>query len=498
MNGLDLLKDMDLIDEAVIEKNTQPPQRKLPARWLLPIAACLAVLLAGRFLPRPQLAPPDITSTLTSEAPPATISPEPSYAPMEPTYPALQTFDATENPTQINGVTTAGEMGSVSSGFSSELAPPTFRFSGSDMVITAKVTEILPDVYYALHDSFDYSSVPYRLLRIEVLSTLWGENVPEEILYLLPEENLGNMTAFDILVMAIRQHNCENSVLININQGQMEQFPLLFWSSNYDPVGNIIAFTDGEFDESLWERALWYGAEVHYFDYGEIASLKVSSLSGLLDNLQTLFNEQLDAGKQPGTVKYLKVQTDAAKQLLEAMNSFENGVFVPKFGQADNLEEIVFHRYVGGIRTNETITLDLLTEKITYSDTSFTQEELTTMPDIPGYLKQLDAAIAEGTLLPPRVDPEGKKLVSCGAEGWYIKTEHRIYGIVQTNWIYQQQAEEELVWYKDAEYTLLDAHNGVLHTISCEELNTLLGEDRFSDADCAHGFVLPTSYPVLP
>lgn len=498
MNGFDLLKDMTLLDEAAIEKNAQPPRRKSHARWLLPIAACLTVLLAGRLLPRPQLAPPETIPTSTGEPSSATASPEPDYAPMEPTYPALQAFDATENPARINGATTAGETGSVPSGFSSLLAPPTFRFSDSEMVITARVTEILPDVYYALHDSFDYSSVPYRLLRIEVLSTLWGEGVPEEILYLLPEENLGDMTAFDTLVMAIRQHNCENSVLINVSQGQMEQFPLLFWSPNYDPVGNIIAFTDGEFDESLWDRTLWYGAEVHYFDYGEVASLKVSSLSGLLDDLQTLFEKRLASGKQPGKVKQLNVQTDAAKQLLETMTSFENGVFVPKFEQADNREEIVFRRYVGGIQTNETIILDLLTEKVTYSDTSFTQEELAAMPDVPGYLMQLDTAIAEGTLQPPRVDPEGKKLVSCGAEGWYIKIDQGIYGIVQTLWIYQQQAEGELVWYKDAEYTLLDAPKGVIHTISCEELNTLLGESRFSDADCGYGFVLSTPYPELP
>lgn len=32
MNGLDLLKDMTLLDEAVIEKNAQPPRRKISAR----------------------------------------------------------------------------------------------------------------------------------------------------------------------------------------------------------------------------------------------------------------------------------------------------------------------------------------------------------------------------------------------------------------------------------------------------------------------------------
>lgn len=59
MNGMDLLNGMGCIDEKLVEEGEQRTLKKPAIRWMLPLAACFAVIvIAASFLPMNQTPPP--------------------------------------------------------------------------------------------------------------------------------------------------------------------------------------------------------------------------------------------------------------------------------------------------------------------------------------------------------------------------------------------------------------------------------------------------------
>lgn len=463
MNGLDLLKDMTLLDEAVIEKNTQPPRRKLPARWLLPIAACLAVLLCfGALFPVPWSEKVPVVNTLTE-------------------------------PERFLGPVRIGQFGSLDDLMGAASVPPEFTFHCSRHVVTARVLENCPDIYYIPDVRLDHNPTPYRLLRLEVLDAVAGTGLPEQLWYLIPERFFVDMTGYDTLLISLGQVGFGSVTLENVTAGKFETFDLVFSSGTHPELGDIIAFTDGVFDERLWQEENWhYGYQFGraYLndperDYGNMVVFRGYTLDETVAQIRKKIREDYPQYSEPA-VERLEFQTEAAQLALAFVQDPENGIYV----QVQNGIDVTFCRYAGGIRTNESVTIDPETEAVTWSPAAFTQEELTAMPDVPGCLQQLQAA--ENTPEPPHMDPAGKELFSYGAYGQYIKAESGVYGIVTETWVYwEQQDKNWRVGYYDVRYTLLDTQTGEPQEVSADELNFLLGEKRFYDDGCGTAFPIP-------
>ena len=71
----------------------------------------------------------------------------------------------------------------------------------SDFLVHARVLEVLPDTYLIPEKTLNRQAC--RVLRLQVVQTLFGKNVPNELYYIHPEEFFTDMTgldlAFDIL-----------------------------------------------------------------------------------------------------------------------------------------------------------------------------------------------------------------------------------------------------------------------------------------------------------
>ena len=233
-------------------------------------------------------------------------------------------------------------------------------------------------------------------------------------------------------------------------------------------LGNIIAFTDGVFDESLWQDRSWlYGYQFarHQLDenYDTLLVSRGSTLEEALQRRQAQIDAWGEWAKYK-TVQHYDFQTDAAKQVMDYVRPFKNGVFVP-YG---NSHAYGVRRYINGCPTNEWIQIDMEDETITTSDYRFEDADFENLPDLSAYVTSLDLS----QIAPQHTDPTGKILIFNSAVGWYEKTETGVYAIVRIAWRYYAE-EDYYMEYYDETFILLDETGD--HIISREELIELIG-----------------------
>ena len=446
MNGTDLLRALGHIDETIIEKNAQPPQRrKFSLRKWQFAAACIALSACI-----------GITFLLTQPQLPA---PEPWQS---------QHIIHTDS---VPSVPQVGILGSPDADSSKVPAPPTFRFDFFQLIVTAKLISVLPDTYMQLQPVAASNPQPYRVLHLEVLGVISGVGIPQTIYYLMPQSLVVDLEQYDIFLLSMSDFGCENIVLLNTTQQRVESFELLFYSgSDYPELGNFIAFTDGKFDERLWQTKSWhYGYQFGKYlldkQSDELVVQRGKSLRYSTRKIQEKISQTYQNCTPPRVQRY-NFQSVAAQEVLEYVKPFENGVFVSKRTGS----QITFYRYINGCPTNEYIRIDLQTEEITYSEYRFNQEDLKQLANLADILQQVQSpAVAT----PPHLDTAGKTLLTYGACGWYHKTDTGVYGIVKTVWTYKDGADWYTHYYDD-EYRLyqIDAEGQI---ISRDDLLALIG-----------------------
>ena len=244
--GLDHI-DPDLVEKYVEQKDRLiQKNKKSKGLWLRvgAVAACF-LLIVSAVIVVPMLRGDDpgvIPGPGTTDNP--VVNP-PDYTPI--------IFDATVSPEQLNGNSLefiVGSSVSISGGESA--APPAFQFSRG-IAVKAKVVKNHPDKYYKLDVSSEYRPTAYRLIQMETIEVIRGENVPPYFLYLIPEYVYVDMSVYDSLLISMSQIGVENYVLKNATQNRMESFELPVFADYQDnpELGNIIAFTDGIFDTEL-------------------------------------------------------------------------------------------------------------------------------------------------------------------------------------------------------------------------------------------------------
>ena len=326
-------------------------------------------------------------------------------------------FDATVSPDKLNGNNSEFIVGSSLSisGGSPDSAPPNFQFNRG-ITVKAKVVKNHPDQYYKLDVSSEYSPTPYRLIQMETIEVIYGENVPKYFLYLIQDYVYVDMSVYDSLLISMYQQGIENYVLKNITQNQMESFELPLFGDYQDhpELGNIIAFTDGIFDESLWQNENWlYGYQFarHMLDNPEDSDLVVArgdSESDVISKIKKQFSEYNYITTAPHCISALDFKTQAAKDVLEYVKPFVNGVFSQTYYANSR---ILFRRFINGCQTEETISIDLHTEEVTYSETRYTKDDMAKMVNISAHLSEKANEYAEKLPIPPHTDPEGKTLL---------------------------------------------------------------------------------------
>lgn len=409
-------------------------------------------------------------------------------------------FDATVSPEQLNGNSLEFIVGSsVSISGGENTAPPRFEFSYG-IAVKAKVVKNHPDKYYKLDTNSEFRPTAYRLIQMETIEVINGINVPQYFLYLIPEYVYVDMSVYDSLLISMSQIGVENYVLKNATQNRMESFELPMFADHQDnpELGNIIAFTDGIFDESLWQNETWrYGYQFadDYLDNPESDDLVVErgdSISEVISAIKKQFDEWYTVAYRALTVITLNFKTQEAKDAIEYVKPFENGVFSQTYLPYNGNGELIFRRYINGCQTEETIKIDLLTEEVTYSEVRYTKEDMEQIENISAHLSEKAVEYAEQLPLPPHTDPNGKDLLCLNLYAWYVKVDGKMYGVVKTVWRYKEKDNYFIQYYDDA-YVLYDMSAGTTTDISRDDLVAIIGtRNVYMGDEYGKGIEIPT------
>lgn len=454
--------------------------------------------------------PPSQTSStedMENTSPSQTFSDETEWTTQQPPSPPLYGADSPEKLTGPSLVFIVGNSASTDMGTSS--APPQFEFNCLCYLVRAKAVEVLPDTYQVLsvlRATSDVKPTNYRLVRMKTLESIRAKDMPEEFFYLMRESLVSDLTVYDSLIISMSQIWTENFILRNVDEQVMEALPLTVFGDPEDQpeLGNMIAFTEGIFDESLWQNPGWrFGYQFadryieepskYYVAYrGCTESYTVGRIEEDLQAWRELEESRGETWSSDGPrVRDLDVKTQAAKEVLAYVRPFENGVFAQwMYGST-----VYFRRYINGCETEEMITVNLNTEEVTYSEVRYEKEDLKGIGDVAAQIADMAEAYTAETPMPPHTDPEGKDLRCLNLFGWYAKVNGKIYGVIKTTWTYLEEYDRSgYPWYNihyDDRYLLYDPEENAWSDVSRDDLKALLGLRNVYNGEYGVGEQLP-------
>ena len=347
--------------------------------------------------------------------------------------------------------------------------------------VTARLIEILSDTYMFFNDQ---DQKEYRILKMEVLKVLKGQNMTDVFYYLIPIKYMVDFSKFDkFLISNMSQLTYEYSVLYNKTKDCAEIFDhIIFeYESNYygsnDLGYKIKAFNRiGFFDFSLWNsNDVWKsrtkGASKNWWKFFHIRKAERNAKK---ESEKHLYVNQLD---------------DCGEEIIEKiadLKSLKNGVYIPFYNSGGSLlssfEQSIYMtcvRYVNGFPTNERLIIsvsasnELNTSAIRYTESRFTEEDINTLPDLALAFEAVKNDYYNGELTPPHI-ADYKKLIPAGYDifPWYAKTDDGVLGIVRLTWYYNEDKKT----YADDAYYIIERGADSYIQIDRDELHKKLTE----------------------
>ena len=307
--------------------------------------------------------------------------------------------------------------------------------------VTAKFIEALPDVYTFFDD---WNQNEYRLLRMQTVKLLQGQEMTEEFYYLIPVQYFTDFSVFDKFVIKdMIQFSYEYSVMYNKTQGTAEQLSLVIFGYNvygHNYMGhNVMAFdADGSFDERLWKATEdWVKAT-----QGSVIVVDT------LENKEKEIQDRTPEWLSDLYVHLLKDISGEAAKVLEQIKSFDNGIYVQPFYKPLTHFSLKVQfdatRYINGFATNEKVSIlskewnNLDKDTYTYTKARFTENDLKSLPDLPSAMASVTSSYNAGNITPPHITSyKEKELLNYGIFGWYAKTSGGVIGIIRVTWHYK-------------------------------------------------------------
>lgn len=346
---------------------------------------------------------------------------------------------------------------------------PTKQF-GQTMSVHAKIEEILPDTY-CLHDTYCRSTkVPYRILRLRVLDTIVGSNMPNQIYYLLPTYLSMDLLEYDSFILTVRQVGLEDYSVINATQQTMEAFTLLFEPWSKDACwGSVLAFSDGVLDPSLWEKAGWNHVKDQVMEWiapegpaiypGKLGRNIRDTKAAILAARQTAEADNWYTWL-PRVITSNDLYWKEARQALRYVRSAGANNFLTcelvqgPINFTAYCADFLYIRYINGFPTNEYVSFrtrqyapsslwDTLRQGCTlwevpnrfypgsvdYSYCQFTQEDLQNLPDLPALVERAK------TFDPPKTEQPLQFRLEL-VTGEYVKYEGYVFAYATCYWRY--------------------------------------------------------------
>ncbi len=428
MKGNDILRAMDGIDEAIVAECMEAKRPRL--RWLPALAACLAVImLVGLLLPGSPIAILD---------------------PGKVQVPLIRWEGAVP---QENG---KASVVSPQAGF--HLGP----------VVVARAVEVLADTYEDLPTYGVREIRRWRIFRMEIIDPL-DSGLTDEFYFGLPEGYYQDLTAWDTLLLSLELRELDLT-LRNVEGNSLQTFDYFY----YDPIpyhGNTVAFTDGVFDESLWQHTLWMDPPYYpgsaYSDLDRIHNSLILQRGSTLD--EVLANIEAKRAEDGYTPDNLIVP----KAVRRAMNSLDSSFlgtgydYVRENGKY--VRYILYTRYIGGCATNEYALIHPETGEIRYSDAHFEKTDLKNLPDLAAFVQALDWDDLE---LPP-FEKRGERLYRA-IYGWYEQRSEGVLAFVKVTWYHASTEGGKMAVVYDDLFLQVTADGSEI--LTRQQIAELLGE----------------------
>lgn len=468
MRGDELLDILEHIDPDLIEAAHRKPKNHW-LRWTA-VAACFALLITLAALPRRPANSPGPTVVTTT----------PTGEPTVPTTPDSPTdrvplANYANEPEKLTGLQIIGNpsnnVSNPGSGIRDEFSPY--------LVVEARVTQVLPDLY--CHPIY---GTKYRILKLEILDVINGQFMPDSIYLRLNPSFSTDLGRFDSLIITMEQVGINNIILKNADQNTMESFLTLFepyYKSSTRLA--VVAFTNGVMDASLWNLDGWELPSYRKDDilssegYAKYPAKIGSTVEETKDAIGALISQKQGLSS-------LKVRTQdilPEDPVFDYVAPFQNGVFTYTYYSRTSIR---YTRLINGFESSECICVT--DNGVTYEGEAFTEEDLSKMPDLSFLLERLDLE----TLTPPHMESiQGLTRSHLGAKGQYVKMNGQIYGIVKVNWEFNNW--EDRIAYYDALFYLVHT-DGSYHQATRSEMESIIGVDLFeSDVPYAKGILIP-------
>ena len=329
-------------------------------------------------------------------------------------------------------------------------------------LVHARVLEALPDTYLIPEKTL--SRQRSRVLRLQVVQTLFGKDVPKELYYILPEQYFTDMTGLD-LIISMSQLGLEDYLLLNTSRQQYETFSLVFAdfaNSNErdiepipDPtkvstgagLSNILPFRNNQL---YWPQGDHWSWEKSYFEFlSENGDIPVASESTLAEAKAAL--RQIYGSEEP-KVRHAD-EYNFGIQLTDA-DTPKEGVFSQIIHQHD--KKILLCRIIDGFYANECY-MYYEDGRIEASEIKFTPEEIARLPKLAPVVGQ----VLQGA-------PE--KGICRSLVGYYYKTNQgNLFGVVQAEW--------EILWERKVTINMLVMPDGTVTQVSTKVLEAYLSDD---------------------
>ena len=180
----------------------------------------------------------------------------------------------------------------------------------------------------------------------------------------------------------------------------------------------------------------------------------------------------------------LKDVSGEAKNALDTIKSFDDGIFVPTFSSSKLylLPEVQFNsvRYINGFATNERVSVwsgewsGEGQDSYAHTKARFSEEDLSCLPDLTSAFESVRVVLNNGTVTPPHFNNQEKlRTTTGGVFGWYAKTENGVVGIVRVTWRF---CTEKYRNYYDDAYYIIEYGSDECKAIDRDALLELLGD----------------------
>ena len=460
----ELLERYDEIDAKLSQKRTHKPLiLKITA-----IAACFCIIIGSVFA---------ATYTESPEIPSENVS--------DPSAPHASSLDVSDRPIS-GGNYVVGEDNTVFiDNYDKIIKDPSYGSSSNEpmwayeqyhngILVVASVESFMPDTYVY---PGDYTSKwGFRVLKLTIKEVIVGENVPNELYYLLHGSRDPDLLEYENIIFSFRQAGVGEMLLVNRDKKRVEAFENLVF--DYIMQGSVIAYTDGKCDISL-------------FDKKGFESEKIFLEGCMQGNIEQEYDCPIKQKNSLGeTIEALKKYVDytsntygrlyqrfalrsdftvnGTDEVFEYVKPFENGYFAQREFSVDSTSYV---RIINGFFTNEKIFVSTLeSEGIIDSGVRFTDEDIKKAPDIGRFMTNFDF----DSLVPSHTEnAESLELGSRYVLGKYVKNGDTVYAVVRIYWT---------LWCNDGEYVEDDAYyivnpDGTATLYERDDLKSFIGND---------------------